>query len=99
MVLLIACVNVANLLLSRAASRRQETAVRQSLGASRARLFRATLAEGLILASGSIVLGILAGHGSGRLLELALPSLPTPYYNGIRLAVDWRVALFLRAES
>ena len=65
-VLLIACVNVANLLLARAAVRRREMAIRQSLGASRARLFRETLAEGLALAAGGLLLGVLFGHWTGR---------------------------------
>ncbi len=95
MVLLIACVNVANLLLSRAAVRQREIAIRQSLGASRARLFRETLAEGLVLAAGGVLLGVFFGSGTGRALELALPSIPDPIWHGLRLGIDWRVALFL----
>jgi ABC-type antimicrobial peptide transport system permease subunit len=74
MVLLIACVNVANLLLSRAAVRQREMAIRQSLGAGRARLFRETLAEGLVLATGGLILGIFFGYWTGRAVELLLPS-------------------------
>jgi len=95
MVLLIACVNVANLLLSRAASRRRETALRQALGASRARLFREALAEGLLLAGGGVLLGIIAGFWAGRAFELALGSVPNDAYQGIRFGIDWRVALLL----
>ncbi|MGA3242247.1 MAG: ADOP family duplicated permease [Bryobacteraceae bacterium] len=94
-VLLIACVNVANLLLSRAAVRRREMAIRQSLGASRARLFRETLAEGLVLAAGGLLLGILFGHWTGSALEWALPGVPFALYQGLRFGIDWRVALFL----
>lgn len=94
-VLLIACVNVANLLLSRAAVRQREMAVRQSLGASRARLFRETLAEGLVLAAGGLAFGILLGYWTGRTLELVLPSVPYAMYRGLRLGIDWRVAMFL----
>ena len=94
-VLLIACVNVANLLLSRAAVRRREMAIRQSLGASRGRLFRETLAEGLVLAGGGLLLGILFGYGTGSALEWALPGVPFALYQGLRLGIDWRVALFL----
>jgi len=95
LVLLIACVNVANLLLSRAAVRRREMAVRRSLGASRARLFRETLAEGLVLAAGGLLLGILFGHWTGSALEWALPSVPFALYQGLLFGIDWRVALFL----
>jgi predicted permease len=95
MVLLIACVNVANLLLSRAAVRQREMAIRQSLGASRARLFRETLAEGLVLAAGGLALGTFLGYWTGRALELVLPSLPVALYQGLRLGIDWRVAVFL----
>lgn len=94
-VLLIACVNVANLQLARAASREKEMMIRRALGARRAQLFRASLLEGLILAACSVALGMAAGYLTGRLLEAALPSVPTSYYNGIRLAMDWRVLALL----
>jgi len=98
-VLLIACVNVANLLLSRAAVRRREMAIRQSLGGSRARLFRETFAEGLVLAAGGLLLGIFFGAGTGCALELWLPSLPNPLYRGLQLGIDWEVALLLAAAG
>ncbi len=94
-VLLIACVNVANLLLSRAAVRRREMALRRSLGASRSRLFRETLTEGLVLTTGGLLLGILFGYWTGSALEWALPSVPFAVYQGLVFGIDWRVALLL----
>jgi ABC-type antimicrobial peptide transport system permease subunit len=98
-VLLIACVNVANLLLSRAAVRERELAIRTALGASRWRLFRARLTESLVIAAGAAVLGIIAGEAAGRALQAAVPSIPEEGFRGLAFGVDGRTALFLVAAS
>jgi predicted permease len=93
-VLLIACVNVANLMLARAAARTREFAVRAALGAGRARLVRQLLTESLLLACAAGALGLLlAGWGTRAALGLLAQGLP----RASEVHLDGRALLFTAA--
>jgi putative ABC transport system permease protein len=96
LVLLIACANVANLVLSRAVARRREIGVRVALGAGRARVLQMLFIESLLLAIVSGVLGLLIGHWSVR----AVPAVIMTSLPGVdAVTLDARVVAFALAIS
>lgn len=90
-VLLIACANLAYLLLSRATERRQELAIRASLGASRARLTRQLITEATVLTAAAAIAGLAVAQWTARLAGIAQPAqLASRQYS----VLDWRVLAF-----
>jgi predicted permease len=89
-VLLVACLNLANMLLARGRARRKEIAIRLSLGASRLAIVRQLLVEGLLLSLGGGAVGMTLGHWAMVLLVRSVaPLMPMPF--DVPMVLDWRM--------
>ena len=100
LVLLIACANVANLLLIRATGRKREFAIRAALGASQSRIVLQLLIESVLLSLTGGILGLLLGYlGMRGLLAMSPGDIPRIGEHGGAVTIDWRVLSFTLAVS
>jgi ABC-type lipoprotein release transport system permease subunit len=92
LVITLACMNLANMLMARGANRRKELAIRLAVGASRFRLIRQIMSEGMLLSLLGGVAGFALAYGLGVLNAHFRPPLTVPEETGFYL--DWRAAAF-----
>jgi putative ABC transport system permease protein len=97
LVLLIACANLANLMLARATARQREVAVRLAIGASRRRIVRQMLSESLLIAAIGAAGGVVVAQWFGRSLVAFLSTNDSPLF--VDLGLDWRVFAFTAAVA
>jgi predicted permease len=94
-VLLIACANVANLLLARATGRKREIAIRAAVGAGRGRIVRQLLTESVMLSLAGGIVGLAAGYAGIRaILSVSPGNIPRIGLQGANVGLDWRVLGF-----